>query len=106
MKNLKNETFKLRVNVRYPDGRIEVQEIEETTVSLAEKCIDHCPQGGFPLSTQRKRNRIADVLEKGGDELVFEDSDFAELVKCIEEMPWSIRDKEIQRFSETVVNLK
>lgn len=65
-------------------------------------CIDHQPQGGFDLPTQRARNRIADALEKleAGVAISLEDADYTVAQDAIKGMRWGARHNDIPRFAE------
>ena len=72
---------------------------------LIAQCLDNPPQGGFTLSVMRERNRISealDALPEDASELELEDADAVVLNKCVEEMKWGIRNKNIVLFAEEV----
>lgn len=65
-------------------------------------CLNSRPDGGFDIQEMRKRLRVIDVVEKGGDELLFEDADMATIVGCVSSMKWAVFSKEIVEFSDYV----
>ncbi len=73
-----------------------------TAKDLLLLCIDHQPQGGFDLATQRARNRVAAVLEKTteGAEIVLEDADHTTAQEAVKAMRWAGRHADIVKFAE------
>lgn len=72
---------------------------------LIEYCLDVVPQGGFKPEDIRKRNRIQLALDKMKENKIkFEDSDFNNLKKIVNESRWIIRDKDLAKFLEKFKN--
>jgi len=60
------------------------------------------PLEGMNLVTIRKRGRVLDVAMKAkiGDELVFEDADYAVAQECIRSAHWFSAHSDISKFGE------
>lgn len=65
-------------------------------------CLDTPPKGGFDIQEMKRRMRILDVVEKGGEEFSFEDADIETLKKCVSSMKWAVFHREVLAFCEAV----
>ena len=68
-------------------------------------CVKNPPKGGYDISEMRRRIRVMDVTEKGGEILEFEDADFDCVKKCVKNMRWGFVHQEIINFDEYISGL-
>lgn len=70
---------------------------------LIEQALDVVPQGGFTPKDIKERNRIQDVLDKAKDGVIeLEDADHEAMVKIVKDSRWTLRDKELNKFLQTI----
>lgn len=89
--------MKILVNKKFKIG-----ESEQSYAELVKACAMSIGKNGLPVDEQRKRFRLMDVLEKGGDNLSFEDADAALLKELVKGMPWAVCLREIVEFGDAV----
>lgn len=92
MKTLENKRLKIPGGIeRYSD--------------LIMICIKNPPQGGYDADEMRKRIKVMDVIDKGGETLEFEDADFECVKQCVKSMRWASIHKEILGFIDYIFGL-
>jgi len=72
---------------------------------LCAYCVNMPKEGGFTPDEMGKALRVLEVIEKGGDELQFEDADFAYLQQRVAESKWGVVNKEIAEFAKVVKDM-
>lgn len=92
MKTITNITFSVSDNP--------LSKHMSTTASLLKLTLSQPPAQGFDFTTMRLRNRIADVADRGGDLLSFEDSDFAAAKECVAAYRWGAAHPDLIKFAE------
>lgn len=65
-------------------------------------CVKNPPQGGFDIADMRKRMKVMDVIEKGGESLEFEDAEFECVKQCVKNMRWPFLHKEVMEFVDYI----
>lgn len=68
-------------------------------------CVKNPPQGGYNVDEMRKRIKVMDVIEKGGDSLGFEDADYECVKQCVKSMRWASVHKDIIDFVDYISKL-
>ncbi len=68
-------------------------------------CVKNPPQGGYDMTEMRKRIKVLDVIEKGGETLEFEDADFECVKNCVKNMRWGFAHQEIINFNDYISEL-
>ena len=68
-------------------------------------CVKNPPQGGYDADEMRKRIKVMDVIDKGGESLEFEDADFECVKLCVKNMRWAAIHKEILDFIDYIFEL-
>ncbi|MCK5607124.1 hypothetical protein KAR91_34895 [Candidatus Pacearchaeota archaeon] len=68
-------------------------------------CMKNPPQGGYDAEEMRKRIKVMDILDKGGDSLEFEDADFECVKQCVKNMRWASIHKGILEFIDYISGL-
>jgi hypothetical protein len=62
----------------------------------------HPSKEGIDVAEMRRRIRVIDVIEKDGELLEFEDSDYDCVKRCVESMRWASIHKEIIEFVDYI----
>ena len=86
--------------------KLEVPGNIEKYSDLIMLCVTNPPQGGYDVAEMRKRLKVMDTIERGGDNLEFEDADFDCVKQCIKSMRWAFIHKEIIDFVDYISELK
>lgn len=84
------------------DATIGTEPNKTTYRELIKIAINNVPKEGFGIEDIRKRLRVLDALEKKGDKIEFEDSDYELVKSCVNEQKWVVIDAGIVKFVDTI----
>lgn len=79
-----------------------VGEQEMTYKELVKMCVNNPLKEGFTADDMRKRQRVLDALDLAGDSLLLEDADSDLLKHCVAEMRWTLVNKDLLEFCDSV----
>ena len=68
-------------------------------------CVKNPPKDGYDVTEMRKRIKVMDIIDKGGETLEFEDADFDCVKKCVNGMRWGSAHREIIEFVDYISGL-
>lgn len=68
-------------------------------------CLNTPPEKGFDIQEMKRRMRILDAVEKGKEEITFEDADIETLKSCVSSMKWAVFHREVVAFCEAVESI-
>ena len=99
MKKVLNKEIELKVG-KETDSK-------STYADLLQLCINlRSSKWEFSIEEMRDIFRLSDVIEKGWEELDFEDNDFTNLLQLVEQTKYPIVNKEIIEFNDYILWLK